>query len=198
MQIIMKYLSAVSLAGAMVWLTGCALVSRVVVAEPVGPGPAGGANGTGQGALVIYSARAPADVDINMAEWRWNNDFGRNEFLYEPAHSDYTIYAQNGEVFKRVRNARNANDDTPTVVALPAGAYKVEAEAVNCDKDRVKVLMTVVIEPGQTTLANLEGGWKPMGQYQETQVAKLPCGRAIGWRAPEAGYAVSQAGAQSN
>ena len=194
----MKYLSAVSLAGAMVWIAGCASVSNVVVVEPVGPGPTEGSHGTGEGALVIYSARASADVDINTAEWRWNNDFGKNEFLYEPAHSDYTIYAQNGEVFKRVRNARNANDDTPTVVALPAGSYKVEAEAVNCDTDRVKVLMTVVIQPGQTTLANLEGGWSPMGQFQETQVAKLPCGRAIGWRAPEAGYAVVQAGSQSN
>ena len=32
----------------------------------------------------------------------------------------------------------------------------------------------------------------------ETQVAKLPCGRVIGWRAPEAGYAVFQPGSQSN
>ena len=190
----MKYLSAVSLAGAMLWLAGCASVSKVVVVEPVGPGPTVGSHGTGEGALVIYSARASADVDIVTTEWRWNNDFGRNEFLYEPAHSDYTIYARNGEVFKHVRNARNANDDTPTVVTLPAGSYKVEAEAVNCDTDRVKVLMTVVIQPGQTTLANLEGGWSPMGQFKETEVAKLPCGRAIGWRAPEAGYAVNQPG----
>jgi hypothetical protein len=194
----MKYLSAVSLAGAMLWIAGCASVSNVVVVEPVGPGPTEGSHGMGEGALVIYSARASADMDINTTEWRWNNDFGKNAFLYEPAHSDYTIYAQNGEVFKRVRNARNANDDTPTVVALPAGSYKVEAEAVNCDTDRVKVLMTVVIQPGQTTLANLEGGWSPMGQFQETQVAKLPCGRAIGWRAPEGGYAVNQPGSQSN
>ena len=182
----------------MLWLTGCASVSKVVVVEPVGPGPTEGSQGTGEGALVIYSARTPADVDMNTAEWRWNNDFGKNEFLYEPAHTDYTIYAQNGEVFKHVRNARTANDDTPTVVALPAGSYKVEAEAVNCDSDRVKVLMTVVIEPGQTTLANLEGGWSPMGQYKETEVAKLPCGRVIGWRAPEAGYAGNQPGSQSN
>ena len=194
----MKYSIAVSLAGAMLWLTGCASVSKVVVVEPVGPGPKGGSQGAGDGCLVIYSARTPTDVDVNVAEWRWNNDFGKNEFLYEPAHSDYTIYAQNGEAFKHVRNARALNDDTPTAVALPAGSYKVEAEGVNCDSDRVKVLMTVVIQPGQTTLANLEGGWSPMGQYKETEVAKLPCGRVIGWRAPEAGYAGIQAGPQSN
>ena len=50
-------------------------------------------------------------------------------------------------------------------MTLPAGAYKVEAEAVNCDSSRVTVLMTVVIKPGQTTMAHLEGGWSPVGQY---------------------------------
>jgi len=147
---------------------------------------------------VIFSARAPANVDINTAEWRWNNDFGRNEFLYEAAHSDYTVYAKNGEVFKHVRNARNASDDTPTVVTLPPGSYKVEAEAVNCDSDRVKVLMTVVIQPGQTTLANLEGDWNAAGEFKETEVARLPCGRVIGWRAPEAGFASIPPIAKSN
>ena len=100
-------------------------------------------------------------------------------------HTGYVIYAKSGEVFKRVRNARNANDGTPTVVALPAGAYKVEAEAVDCDSDRVKVLMTVVIRLGQATLAHLEGDWNPKGQHKGTEVVNLPCGRAIGWRAPE-------------
>jgi hypothetical protein len=194
----MKHLIAASLAGAMLWLAGCASMSKVVVVEPVGPGPTVGSRGTGEGSLVIYSARASANVDINTTVWRWNNDFGKNEFLYEPARSDYTIYTQNGEVFKRVCNARNSNEDTPTVVALPAGSYKVEAEAVNCDSDRVKALLTVVIQPGQTTLADLEGGWSPMGQYKETEVAKLPCGRAIGWRAPEAGYADNPPGSHSN
>jgi hypothetical protein len=135
---------------------------------------------------------------VYMKEWRWNNDSGKNAFLYEPAHSDYTIYSQNGEVFKHVRNARDPNDDTPTVVTLPAGSYKVEAEGVNCDANRVKVLMAVVIKPGQTTLAHLDGDWNPMGEYQGTEFAKLPCGRVIGWRAAEAGYAGIQPGSRSN
>jgi len=82
----------------------------------------------------------------------------------------------------------------PAVVALPAGSYQVEADGINCSSDRVKVVMTVVIEPGQTTLANLEGGWSPSGQYSETQLAKLPCGRVVGWRAPDAGFAGVQPG----
>jgi len=194
----MKYLNTVALAGAVVWLAGCASAPRVVVVEPVGPAPTGTAQGQGDGSLVIYSARTPADVDVNVAECRYNNDFGKNDFLYEPTHTDYTIYAQNGEVFQRVRNARRPNDETPTVVALPAGAYKVEAKALNCDSIPVTVLMTVVIKPGQTTMAHLEGGWNPLSQDNGIALARLPCGRAIGWRAPEAGFASSQASYQAN
>jgi hypothetical protein len=148
--------------------------------------------------MVIYSARTPADVDVYMAEWRWDNDFGKNAFLYESAHSDYTIYTRDGAVFKHVRNARDPNDETPTVVTLPAGSYKVEAEGVNCDANRVKVLMAVVIKPGQTTLAHLDGDWNPVGQFKENEFATLPCGQVIGWRAPEAGFAGLQAASQSN
>jgi len=148
--------------------------------------------------MVIYSARTTANVDINMEEWRWNDDFGKNAFLYDPAHTDYTIYTPDGEVFKHVRNARGPNDGTPTVVALPAGSYKVEAEGVNCDANRVKVLMAVVVKTGQTTLAHLDGEWNLMGQFKEAEFAKLPCGRIIGWRTPEAGYAGIQPGAPSN
>lgn len=184
-----KYVSAVALASTTVWLVGCASASRVVVVEPVGPAPTGVAQVTGDGSLAIYSARTQASVDVNAAEWRYNNDFGKNEFLYEPAHTDYTIYTQNGEVFKHVRNARDPNDQTPTLVTLPAGSYKVEAEALSCDSSRVNVLMPVVIKPGQATIAHLEGDWNPPGQYSETELATLPCGRIIGWRAPETGFA---------
>jgi len=189
---IMKYTNAAILAGTMVWLAGCASASRVVVAEPVGPAPTGVSQGKGDGSLAIYSARALADVDANMAEWRWNNDFGKNEFLYEPAHSDYTIYTQNGEVFRHVRNARDQNDGRPTLVMLPAGSYQVEAQAIDCNSDRVKALMTVVIKPSETTLVHLQGGWRPEGQYNETELARLPCGRPVGWRAREAGFASAQ------
>ena len=166
--------------------------------EPLGPGPTGVVQGTGDGSLVIYSARTLADVDLCTEEWRYNNDFGKNAFLYEAAHTDYTIYAPEGKVLKRVRNARDPNDDAPTVVTLPPGSYKVEAEGVNCDAERVNVLLAVVIKPGQTTLAHLDSGWSPMGDYREAEVAKLPCGKVIGWRAPETGYAGIQAGSHAN
>jgi hypothetical protein len=141
------------------------------------------AQGLGDGSLVIYSARRSADVDVNEATWRQNNDFGKNEFLYEPAHTAYTIYTRNGEVFQHVRNARDLTDDSPTVVTLPPGSYKVEAEAVDCDGNPVRVLIPVLIKPGQNTLAQLEGDWNPVGQPGGTEIARLPCGRPIGWRA---------------
>jgi hypothetical protein len=173
----------------MLWLAGCSSVSKVVVAEPVGPGPMVGSHGSGNGSLMIYSARAPADVDVYTEEWRWNNDFGRNAFLYQAAHSDYTVYTQDGVVFKRVSNGRDSADDAPTVVSLPAGTYRVEAEAVDCSSERVEVMFPVVVEPGQATVANLEGGWIASGAHGQTELARLPCGRAIGWRASEAGFA---------
>ncbi len=190
----MKYARTVILAGTMVGLVGCASVPKVVVVDPVGPAPTEASQGTGTGSLVIYSARALADVDLNEQEWRRTNDFGRNQFLYEPAHTDYTIYARNGDVVKRVRNAHDPSDETPTVVTLPAGSYKVEAEGINCDGSRVRLLIPVEIGSGQMTLAHLEEGWQPPTEYKETQVARLPCGKIIGWRATGPALASLQPG----
>ena len=194
----MKQIKAVVLAGALVGLAGCASAPSVVVTEPLGPAPMGVAQGQDEGSLVIYSARTPADVDLNMDEWRANNDYGKNAYLYEPAHTDYTIYSRSGQVLRQIRNARDPNDGTPTIVTLPPGSYRVAAEAVSCDSSRVNVLMTVVIKPGQATIAHLEGGWNPQGQFGQAELAKLPCGRVIGWRAPEAGFASSPPGAHAN
>jgi hypothetical protein len=188
----MKYIKELALVGAMLGMAGCATTPKVAVSEPVGPAPTQFAEGAGNGSLIIFSAHRRANVDVNMAEWRWNNDFGKNAFLYEPARTGYTIYGKNGQVFKEVRNAIGTSDSTPTVVKLPAGTYQVKAQGINCEATRVQVLMTVVIEPGETTVAHLSGRWQPMGEHHGLQVARLPCGKAIGWRAPEAGYASAQ------
>jgi hypothetical protein len=187
----MKYASSLALAGAVVCLAGCASAPREVVVTPVGPAPTEMFPDSREGSLVIYSARARADVDINTEEWRYNNDFGRNEFLYERAHSAYNIYSRDGKRVKQVPNARDPNDETPTVVTLPVGSYRVEAEAIDCDDSRVAVLLPVVVRPGQATLAHLEGGWAPEGELGRAPLAKLPCGRPIGWRADEPGFATA-------
>jgi hypothetical protein len=187
----MKYASLLAMAAATMWLAGCASAPRVAVVDPVGPAPILGASGSGDGSLLIYSAPTPAYVDVNSQEWRLNNDFGKNEFLSEPAHTGYTVYAKTGEVVERVRNARDLSDETPSVVTLHPGAYKVEAKAINCDGTRITVILPVVIKAGQTTVAHLDGGWNPMG-HQDTDLAKLPCGRVIGWRAAEGEFASTQ------
>lgn len=187
----MKHAGSLAVAAAAVWLAGCAAVPNVAVIEPVGPAPSENPEAQGDGSLVIFSARTPAVADLNMETWRWNNDFGRNEFRYEPAHTDYTVYTRAGEVVQRVSNAHDLKDETPSLVTLPAGAYRVEAEAVNCDGNPVSVILPVVIKSGQTTTVHLEGDWNPMG-YKDAEVARLPCGRIIGWRASDAGFASNQ------
>jgi len=185
----MKYAIPFAMAAAaVIGLAGCASTPKLAVVEPVGPAPTKGASGSGDGSLVIYSARIPAERDLNQDEWLSENDFGTTTLRYEPAHSPYTVYTKSGEYVEKVSNAFDETDATPSVVALPAGAYRVEAQALNCDGTRLLVTLPVVIESGQTTVVHLEGGWRPQG-YVNNDVAKLPCGRIIGWRAPEGEFA---------
>lgn len=179
----MKY--ANTLAAATLWLAGCASAPTVAVVDPIGPAPSLGAPGSGDGALVVYSARTPAFVDINNEDWRRDGSFGRDQTAIELSHTAYSVYTTTGELVEQVRNARHLGDETPFVVALRPGAYRVEAEAINCDGSRIVVILPVVIKAGETTVANLEGGWRPQG-VEGTELARLPCGRAIGWRAGEA------------
>src|ERR1041385_2919547 len=100
-------------------LTGCASAPPLAVLAPIGPAPSQSTSGGGDGFLQIYSARQPAATDPATEEFFWNNDFGRNQFLHRPAHTDYVIATQDGGIFKRVRNARDINDPQPTRVSLP-------------------------------------------------------------------------------
>jgi hypothetical protein len=148
-----------SIAGAWLCLTGCASQSRVVLLPPVGPAPAptGRTESGSDGRLQVFSGRERAVEDVNMEEWRWNDDFGKNAFLYAPAHSDYSIYNSEGNLVERVRNARNEEDPQPAVVTLPPGHYEVKAEAEN-DRGTYNVRVPVVIRSGQTTTVRLAGG----------------------------------------
>lgn len=184
----MKYARSLAMAAAATWLAGCASAPKVAVIEPVGPAPMLEAAGSGDGSLLIYSARMPAVVDLNRDQWLSNIDPERNDFRYEPAHTGYTVYTKSGDLVTTVPNARDETDGTPSVVALAPGAYRVEAQAINCDGNRITVILPVVIKAGEATVAHLEGGWRPQS-YTDKDVARLPCGRAIGWRAPEGEFA---------
>ena len=174
---------------AVIGLAGCASAPRVAVLDPVGPAPSSRTVAAGEGTLLVYTPPAQPTVDLLAEEWRWNNDFGRNEFLQVPAHSRYVVYSEDGRVVRRVASAGTPANPLPTSVSLAAGVYRVVAEAMACDGLSEKVELTAVVKPGLTTVARLGNFWTPTGRYEETKVAKLPCGRAIGWRADSADLA---------
>ena len=185
----MKYVSSIVVSTAVVCLIGCASAEPVAVSGPVGPAPAGRAQASGRSSLQVSSARVRAPVDVNKEEFLWNNDFGKNDFSYEPAHSDYTICTRDGKVLEHVRNARNANDPEPAVVPLPPGNYEVKAKA----RDYGVVTIPVVVEAGKLTLVNLQRGENPVVDSVAKANAVLLGGyRIVGWQAKSSAWPDSQ------
>ena len=180
----MKYLQYFATTGILACMVGCASAPRLVVQELVGPCYRVSPPTQTEGSLLVYSARRSANVDINQEEFFWNNDFGKNEFMYEPAHTDYTIYGPDGKVVAHVRNAGSRNVEIPTPVSLPTGTYTVEAEAERRGTLTMTVLIPVVIEAGQTTTIHLEPNWERSAAPAEPgNVVRLSDGRIIGCRA---------------
>jgi len=177
---VMKYVNTIVVSTAMVCMVGCASSAPLTVSGPVGPAPTERAKASGRSSLQVYSARVRAPVDPNKEEFLWNNDFGKNDFLYEPAHSDYTIYTQDGKVFEHVKNARNYEDPRPATVSLPPGTYRIEARARNFGS----VTIPVVVEADKLTVVNLQRGANPVVASVDRNDAVLLGGdRIVGWRA---------------
>jgi hypothetical protein len=143
-------------------LVSCA--SQRIALAPVGPPPWDGVSSPARdGRLQVFSE---------------TREFDDDDVYYFP-HSPYSILTMDGKRVKYVWNRRNHEDETPTVVTLPAGQYVVEAEATLYGP----VSVPVVIKPGRTTRVVLEPGWKPPGQFGASGLVKMPNGYAIGWRA---------------
>ncbi len=185
----MKQTTTMALAGAIIWLAGCASPPRVAVLEPIGPSPRPARQDTTEGFLQVYSARTRTPPAADMAAWQWDSEFGRNQvprWEYNPAHSDYAIYGVNGSLVKRVRNARDPSDGRPALVSLPPGNYEVRAEAEEGPGAMdIQVRVPVVVRAGQTTTAHLAGGWTPRRHYTQGEVVRLPNGQIAGWLAQE-------------
>jgi hypothetical protein len=64
------------------------------------------------------------------------------------AHSSYAIYTIDGKLFKSVENHISPNDESPDLVALPAGSYLVIARSDRYGDVRIRV----AIKAGQTVL----------------------------------------------
>lgn len=176
----MNRVSAIVVSGAVACLAGCTTPRQLAVSEPVGPVPMERAKRVGDTSLQVYSARIRRPADMNREEFLWNNDAGRNNFLYEPAHTDYTIYRQNGSIVRRVRNARVGGDPQPTLVSLPAGRYNVVAYA----RGFGLIAIPVVVERGKRTVVNLQRFPNPLVQcVPKDDAVCLADGRIVGWRA---------------
>jgi len=80
------------------------------------------------------------------------------------AHSSYTIYTTDRKVFKNVENHISRSDEIPEVVALPAGAYMIEARS---ERDGY-VRVPVVIKAGWRTIVDLDVAEQKTYRYLQT------------------------------
>lgn len=186
----MRNVSSIAVSTAVICLAGCASPSLITLSSPVGPAPTEPAKKASVGSsLQVYSARITVPIDVNREEFLWNNDFGRNDFLYGVMPSDYTICTRDDKVLERVHNAGKGNDPEPAVVPLPPGIYEVRAEA----RDFGLVTVPVVIETGKRTRVNLQRGHNPFVEsVARTNAVFLGGYRIVGWQAKNSPWADPQ------
>ena len=121
--------------------------------DPLSPGPVRPGNldyriELPQGYLKVYTATDEVD------------DGG---VLYY-AHTSYTIYTTDRKVFKNVENHISRSDEIPELVALPAGAYIIEARS---ERDGY-VRVPVVVKAGQRTIVDLAVAEQKTYRYLQT------------------------------
>jgi hypothetical protein len=160
---------------------GCAAPSHVSRLPGVGPVPSLAAPDAGVGFLQVYSARERLPINLNGEEFAWNNDYGRNEFLYDSAHTGYSLYSKDGELLLQVPNATAMNDANPTRLELSPGTYEVKAEAADFDGIVSTVTVPVCIAPGLTTLVHLDGSGDSRAMKAGGQLVRLGNGSVVGW-----------------
>ena len=78
----MRYTGSIAASVAVLCLVGCASPAKLASSEPVRPAPTERAGTPDGSRLQASSGKVRAPVDVNMEEFLWNNDFGRNEFLH--------------------------------------------------------------------------------------------------------------------
>ena len=107
-----------------------------------------GRGGSNDGYLRVYSATDEFD------------DGGTSYY----AHSSYVVYTDQGKRLKTVENHISQSDETPDLVALPAGTYVVEARS----ETRGYVRLRVVVRPGRVTVLDLESEQGPAQAMNST------------------------------
>jgi hypothetical protein len=168
------YYTVVLLTAATLW-SGCAFGPRDMVLEPVGPSPAPVAENNGEGSLVVYTA-----YDVNAP--------GIGDYEHRHHYTDYKILTEDGKPLQTVHNDIGTSVRQAAQVDLPAGTYRVVANANGYGT----VTVPVVIGPNRLTVVHLEGGasWPEMAANDQASAVRFPDGEIVGWRAPAAGYQI--------
>jgi hypothetical protein len=166
---------------ALLGAAGCAAPKQASQLPGVGPTPSLAAPNAGVGFLQVYSARERLPINLNGEEFVWNNDYGRNEFLYGSAHTDYSLYSKDGELLLQVPNATGMNDADPTLLKLFPGTYQVRAEAADFDGVISTVMVPVCVASGQTTLVHLDGSGGSRTTGNDGSLVRLANGTVVGW-----------------
>jgi hypothetical protein len=122
------------------------------------PSPSSGRNGD----LIVYSATYSPTLE-------------QSEY---PAHTNYTIATVDDQVIEHVKNATGTFNSRPARVSLPAGEYHVRAQY---DRGGF-VIVPIVIEPGKTTVVDLDGAALSRHLSVGNEVVRLPDGHVIGWQ----------------
>ncbi|HTY89380.1 MAG TPA: hypothetical protein VMB80_18165 [Candidatus Acidoferrum sp.] len=169
------------LALALLGAVGCATSSPTTRLSGVGPDPSPAVSPGGEGWLQVYTARERVPLNINGEEFYSNSDYGRNDFLYGAAHTDYSLSSRDGQWLLHVSNAAGMNDPNPTRLKLAPGAYEVKAEAADANGVSSTVTVPVCIEAGQTTVVRLDGQWRVWTKGAEDQWVRLADGSVVGW-----------------
>jgi hypothetical protein len=176
----MRHIFLIAAGDALICLVGCVSPRQTAISEAVGPAPTDDDTLRGESALQVYSAREKVPVDLNEDEFMQNNDFGRGDFFDKGAHTDYSIFSQNGRLLEQVHNARGPNDPQPSVVPLAPGKYKIKVEV----RDYGLVTIPVVIKPGKVTEVNLQRGRQPVeASAPGNELVVLGDSRVVGWKA---------------
>lgn len=182
-KLIMKILTALFAISALPLLVGCASTTKPIVLAPVGPSPAGPvtAPASEKGYLLVYSARQRREpVNISGEVFVAGNigSILEDDMIYDLAHSGYDLFTFDGKLLRHVRNSRGMNDETPTRVALPAGSYRIKAEA----RDYGEVTVPILIKPGELTAVYLQRDGAPTAsQFERDELVWLgnrPVGRS--------------------
>jgi hypothetical protein len=158
--------------GAVIVSAGCATNPKSVVLDPVGPAPAATANPSEvNGTLTVYSA------------FQTSADFNQRD-PYRREYSDYKILRPDGSLLQQVHNSSGSILQRPQALTLPAGVYRVVAQANSYGE----VVVPVVIVGGQSTTVHLEGGfrWPNQGEFNQANAVQLPDGEVVGWRSTTA------------